>query len=141
MTSDEPMSADRGAPGAPRETPTILVADDEEDVRALVVYRLSHSGYRVLEASNGEDALALAVAEHPDVAVLDVMMPRLGGLEVTARLRADEATRHNAVILLTARAQDADVTAGFAAGADDYLRKPFNPDELGARVRAVLARR
>jgi DNA-binding response OmpR family regulator len=141
VTSDDQMSSDAATPSVPRVPPTVLVADDEEDVRALVVYRLAHSGYRVVEASNGEEALVLAFEERPDVAVLDVMMPKMGGLEVTARLRADEATRHIAVILLTARAQDADVARGFEAGADDYLRKPFSPDELGARVRAVLARR
>ena len=121
--------------------PRIVVADDEPDVRELIACRLSRSGYEVVEATDGAEALRLALAEPPDLVVLDVMMPKLDGYELTRRLRADPATRRVPVILLTARAQEADVSQGFAAGADDYLRKPFNPDELVARVRAVLGRR
>ena len=123
------------------EQTTILVADDEPDVRGLVVYRLSRSGYTVLEAQDGEEALALATEHLPDLAVLDVMMPKLDGYGVTRALREDDRTRRIPVILLTARAQEADVGRGFEAGADDYLKKPFSPDELLARVRAVLGRR
>jgi DNA-binding response OmpR family regulator len=119
----------------------IVVADDEVDVRELVAYRLSRSGYEVVEASDGEQALRLALENPPDLAVLDVMMPKLDGYELTRRLRAEPSTQRVPVILLTARAQEADVSQGFEAGADDYLRKPFNPDELLARVRAVLGRR
>lgn len=119
----------------------VLVADDESDVRGLIVYRLSRSGYQVVEAVDGEEALALALDLVPDLAVLDVMMPKLDGLEVTRRLRQHEQTRDVPVILLTARAQEADVTRGFEVGADDYLKKPFDPDELLARVRAVIGRR
>jgi len=121
--------------------PVILVADDEEDVRDLVCYRLSRSGYEVIAAVDGDEALRLATERDPDLAVLDVMMPKLDGYEVTSRLRADERLRTIPVILLTARAQEDDVSRGFAVGADDYLKKPFNPDELVARVRAVLGRR
>jgi DNA-binding response OmpR family regulator len=126
------------------EEPTrrlVLVADDDEDIRSLVRYRLVGNGFEVVTAVNGEEALRLAAERSPDLAILDVMMPRLDGFEVTRRLRADEATRAIPVILLTSRAQEADVTQGFAAGADDYLRKPFSPQELGMRVQAVLARR
>jgi DNA-binding response OmpR family regulator len=123
------------------DQPTILVADDEADVRELVVYRLSRSGYAVVEAADGEQALALAKDRVPDLAVLDVMMPKCDGYELTRRLRTGESTRSIPVILLTARSQESDVTRGFEAGADDYLRKPFSPDELVARVRAVLGRR
>jgi DNA-binding response OmpR family regulator len=122
-------------------SPRIVVADDEVDVRELVAYRLSRSGYEVIEAQDGEQALRLALADPPDLAVLDVMMPKLNGYELTRRLRAEPATERVPIILLTARAQEADVSQGFEAGADDYLRKPFNPDELLARVRAVLGRR
>jgi DNA-binding response OmpR family regulator len=122
-------------------TPRILVADDEEDVRELIVYRLSRSGYDVVEARDGEEAFRLAVDDVPDLAVLDVMMPRLDGYELTRRLRAEPATSRVPIILLTARTQEADVSQGFEAGADDYLKKPFSPDELVARVRAVLGRR
>jgi DNA-binding response OmpR family regulator len=125
----------------PSQPPTILVADDEPDVLELVGYRLSRSGFTVVEARDGEEALARALDQVPDLAVLDVMMPKLDGYELTRRLRAADATRRVPVILLTARAQESDSATGFEAGADDYLRKPFNPDELVARVRAVLGRR
>lgn len=121
--------------------PTILVADDEVDVRELVTYRLTRSGYGVVEAVDGEQALELARDRLPNLAVLDVMMPKLDGYEVTTKMRADDRLRSIPVILLTARAQETDVSRGFEVGADDYLRKPFNPDELVARVRAVLGRR
>jgi DNA-binding response OmpR family regulator len=85
--------------------------------------------------------LQLATERVPDLAVLDVMMPKLTGYEVTARIREHEATNRIPVILLTARVQEADVERGFEAGADDYLRKPFSPQELRARVQAILGRR
>jgi DNA-binding response OmpR family regulator len=123
------------------DRPVILVADDDDDIRALVVYRLSRAGYDVVEARDGEEALRLAIEQVPALAVLDVMMPKLDGYELTRRLRAKETTRRVPVILLTARVQDADVARGFEAGADDYLRKPFSPQELRARVQAILERR
>jgi DNA-binding response OmpR family regulator len=126
---------------AQRERPLVLVADDDADIRALVAYRLSRAGYEVVGAADGDEAFALATERTPDLCVLDVMMPKLDGLEVTRRLRASAATARMPVILLTARAQELDVERGFDAGADDYLRKPFSPDELGARVRAALGRR
>jgi DNA-binding response OmpR family regulator len=119
----------------------VLAADDDEDILGLVAFRLERSGYTVIQARDGEEALALAVMELPDLAVLDVMMPKLDGFELTRRLRAEEATSRMPIILLTARAQDADVQRGFEAGADDYLRKPFSPNELRARVQAILGRR
>ena len=121
--------------------PTILVADDEEDLRELVAYRLTRSGYRVIGAGDGQEALELAVERTPDLMVLDVMMPKLDGYELTRRVRAEAALRSIPVILLTARSQESDIDRGFEVGADDYLKKPFNPDELVARVRAVLGRR
>jgi DNA-binding response OmpR family regulator len=124
-----------------REQPLVLAADDDEDILDLVAFRLERSGYTVIVARDGEEALELAAKELPDLAVLDVMMPKVDGFEVTRRLRADEATSRMPIILLTARSQDADVQQGFDAGADDYLRKPFSPDELRARVQAILGRR
>ena len=121
--------------------PLVLVADDDEDIQSLVAFRLERAGYRVVTASDGELALSLALEQSPDLAVLDVMMPRLDGYEVTRRLRQHEATKSMPVILLTARAQEADVERGFEAGADDYIRKPFSPQELRARVQAILGRR
>jgi len=125
----------------PDSTPTILVADDEEDLRELVTYRLTRSGYQVIGAGDGLQALELAAERTPDLMVLDVMMPKLDGYELTRRVRAEAALRSIPVILLTARSQESDIDRGFEVGADDYLKKPFNPDELVARVRAVLGRR
>jgi DNA-binding response OmpR family regulator len=118
---------------------TVLVADDEEDIIELVRFRLEHDGYRVLTAADGEAALQLARDEHPDLCVLDVMMPKLSGLEVLAQLRADPATADTRVIMLTARGQDADVDRGFELGAQDYVTKPFSPKELRRRVHAQLS--
>ena len=123
-----------------RETPVVLVADDEEDIRMLVTFRLKRAGYDVLEASDGEQALRLATEGSPDVAVLDVMMPKLSGFEVLGELRSNAATSELPVILLTARAQPADVERGLAAGADDYVAKPFSPEELRGRVASLLDR-
>jgi DNA-binding response OmpR family regulator len=119
---------------------TILVADDDDDILNLVRFRLERDGYRVLTASDGAAALELARAERPALCVLDVMMPKLGGLEVLQELRADAQTAEARVILLTARSQDADVDRGFEVGADDYVTKPFSPQELRRRVHAVLTR-
>ena len=121
--------------------PVILAADDDPDIRELVAFRLERSGYTVLQAADGEEALALALEHKPDLAVLDVMMPKMDGFEVVRRLRAEEATKRMPIIMLTARAQDSDVEEGFESGADDYLRKPFSPQELRARVQAILGRR
>jgi DNA-binding response OmpR family regulator len=123
------------------DNPTILVADDEDDVRDLVSYRLTRSGYAVVEAVDGEQALELARGRRPDLAVLDVMMPKLDGFELTRRLRSEEELHALPIILLTASVQESDISRGFEAGADDYLRKPFNPDELVDRVQAALERR
>ena len=123
------------------ETQTILIADDDTDIRELVAYRMKRSGYVVLEAADGQEALRLATDGRPDLAILDVMMPRLDGFEVARRLRDQESTARIPIILLTARAQDSDVARGFGAGADDYIRKPFSPQELAMRVQAILGRR
>jgi DNA-binding response OmpR family regulator len=120
---------------------TVLVADDDDDILELVAFRLERAGYKVITARDGQQALAAAKEQRPDLAVLDVMMPGLNGYEVTQQLRSGEATRDIPVILLTARVQEADVNRGFEAGADDYLRKPFSPQELRSRVQAIIARR
>ena len=123
------------------DKPVVLVADDDDDIRDLVAFRLDRAGYEVLRAGDGQEALDLAREHRPDLAVLDVMMPRMTGYDVTRELRADAATQRIPVILLTARVQEADVARGFEAGADDYVKKPFSPQELKARVQAVLGRR
>lgn len=126
---------------APRERPLVLVADDDADILQLVVYRLERSGYDVVQAADGEQALELATTLQPDLAVLDVMMPKRTGYEVTREIRGNEDIKAMPVILLTARVQEADVARGFEAGADDYLKKPFSPQELRARVQAILGSR
>lgn len=122
------------------QDPLVLVADDDRDILSLVAFRLERSGYRVVQATDGQEALDLAREHAPDLAVLDLMMPRLTGLEVTRALRDDERTREVPVILLTARVQESDVQAGFAAGATAYVKKPFSPQELRDRVDALLER-
>lgn len=119
----------------------ILVADDDRDILELVAFRLERAGYEVLTAGDGEQALAAAREHRPALAVLDVMMPKLTGYDVVKAMRAEEGTSRIPVILLTARVQEADVSRGFEAGADDYIRKPFSPQELRARVEAILGRR
>lgn len=125
------------------ETPhrsLVLVADDDADILALIEYRLTTLGYEVVTATDGEAALQRCAERVPDLCLLDVMMPRVGGLEVLHGMRADPALEQVPVILLTARVKDDDVERGFDAGADDYLRKPFRLEDLRARVEALLER-
>jgi DNA-binding response OmpR family regulator len=118
--------------------PLILVADDDDDILLLVTTRLRRDGFNVVSASRGDDALALAQEQKPAVAVLDIGMPGLDGLEVLERIRADEELRGMLVLLLTAKAQESDVRRGYDSGADAYIKKPFSPAELSDRVRALL---
>ena len=136
MTDSAPPASERD-----EHKPVVLAADDDADILGLITFRLERSGYTVLQAHDGEEALELARTAKPDLAVFDVMMPKLDGFELTRRLRAEEATKRMPIILLTARAQEADVQEGFEAGADDYIRKPFSSQELRARVQAILGRR
>jgi DNA-binding response OmpR family regulator len=114
--------------------PLIVVADDADDILALVDAVLSRTGYAVLSASDGEAALDLIRQRRPALAVLDVSMPKLDGLEVLRRVRDDADLAEMPVILLSALAQEADVARGYAIGASKYLRKPFSPRELVAAV-------
>jgi two-component system alkaline phosphatase synthesis response regulator PhoP len=119
----------------------VLVADDEPHLLRLVKFRLEREGYDVLIATDGDEALELARRERPDLCVLDVMMPKRSGFDVLRELRADPECAGMKVIMLTARAHDRDVDAGFALGADDYITKPFSPQELRVRVATHLAQR
>src|SRR3954471_5417986 len=121
-------------------THRILVVDDEPDITALVAYHLAKVGYRVSTAANGPEALKAAREERPDVVVLDLMLPGVSGHDVLAELRRRDETKDVGVILLTARREEADRIRGLASGADDYLTKPFSPEELVLRVGAVLRR-
>ena len=118
--------------------PVLLVADDDEDILALVQLRLSRSGFEVIVARDEQEALQLAQDRHPDLAVLDWMMPKATGLEVLRAIRADSATADIPVVLLTARASESDIQEGLDAGAADYIAKPFSPQELAARVHDIL---
>lgn len=118
----------------------ILVVDDEPDIVALVVYHLAKAGFRISTASNGADALRLAQQDRPALIVLDLMLPGMSGLEVLEQLRGDEASQDIAVLLLTARRDEPDRIKGLSSGADDYLTKPFSPQELVLRVRNILRR-
>jgi two-component system phosphate regulon response regulator PhoB len=118
----------------------ILVVDDEPDIVALVVYHLAKAGYRVSSAAAGPDALQMARRERPSLIVLDLMLPGMSGFEILEELRADDNTRGIAVLMLTARKEEADRIRGLSLGADDYLTKPFSPQELVLRVGAILRR-
>ncbi len=118
----------------------ILVVDDEPDIVALVVYHLAKAGYRVSSAASGPDALSIAKRERPALVVLDLMLPGMSGFDVLARLRDDDGTRGIAVLMLTARKEEPDRIRGLELGADDYLTKPFSPQELVLRVGAILRR-
>lgn len=118
----------------------ILVVDDEPDIVALVAYHLAKAGYRVSTAATGPEALDAARQEPPSLIVLDLMLPGVSGFEVLEQLRADEATKDVAVLMLTARRDEPDRIRGLSIGADDYLTKPFSPQELVLRVTAILRR-
>jgi len=118
-------------------TEVVLVADDDDDILLLVTTRLKRDGYEIVSARNGTDALELARRHSPRVAVLDVGMPGLDGLEVLAAIRADDALTGTRVLLLTAKAQESDVRRGYDIGADAYVKKPFSPAELAGRVREL----
>jgi diguanylate cyclase (GGDEF)-like protein len=121
-------------------TATVLIVDDDRDIRTFVEVSLRLADFETLEAADGEEGLAMAVAHTPDVIVLDVMMPKMDGFTALRRIRRDGRISHIPVILLTAKAQTHDKLTGFEAGADDYLTKPFDPSELVARVQASLRR-
>ena len=118
----------------------MLVVDDEPDILALCAYHLAKAGYAVSRAETGAAALECARREHPAIIVLDLMLPDVGGFDVLRLLRADESTRDTAVLLLTARRDETDRIRGLTLGADDYLTKPFSPQELVLRVAAILRR-
>ncbi len=116
---------------------TILVVDDEEAIAEAVRARLGSEGYRVVVAGDGPQAIALHASEQPDLVVLDLMLPGMDGLEVCKEIQRE---RWTPVLMLTAKAEEADTVAGFAVGADDYLTKPFSLRELVVRVKAILRR-
>jgi two-component system alkaline phosphatase synthesis response regulator PhoP len=119
-------------------TAKVLVADDEAHLLRLVKFRLEREGYEVVTAADGDDALTAARDGRPDLCVLDVMMPRRSGFDVLRAIRDDESCAGMKVIMLTMPAQERDVRLALSLGADDYIVKPFTPQELRARIRAHL---
>lgn len=118
----------------------ILIAEDERDIRELVVFTLELlGGHTVLQAADGEEALAIAQSEHPDLILLDMRMPRMGGLETCRRLKALADVRDIPVVILSARGLDDEVQAGLDAGASAYLVKPFDTDQLVSDVEQLMA--
>ncbi len=122
------------------ERPLVLCADDDEDILSLVALRLERAGFEVVQVNDGDTAVEVARERRPDVAVLDVMMPRRTGLEVLAELRRDASLAHVKVVLLSARVQESDVARGLDAGADAYLVKPFKAADLVAQVERLVGR-
>jgi len=133
--ADVPRPAPAQAGGA-----TVLIVDDEPDLVELLAYTLAAEGFRVLTAADGAEGLAVAEAERPDLVVLDIMMPRMDGVELTERLRENAQLRLTPILMLTARSGEGDEIAGLEAGADDYLTKPVSPKRLASRIRALLRR-
>ncbi|MBD3945432.1 response regulator [Nocardioides ganghwensis] len=121
--------------------PVVLVVDDDAAIRTVVRWQLDDAGFRVLEADDGASALKCIRDEHPTLVVLDLSLPRLGGLDVLRSVRSGQAGRSDTpIIVLSGRSGESDRIAGLDLGADDYLVKPFSPGELAARVRSVLRR-
>lgn len=118
----------------------ILVADDDQDLNDLVTMKLEAAGHEVVSVVDGESALSRALSDKPDLIVLDWMLPRRNGLEVCREVRSDPGLSGTRILMLTARAQEVDVERAFAAGAEEYITKPFSPRELVLRVAALLSR-
>jgi DNA-binding response OmpR family regulator len=124
-----------------RETALVLVVDDQRDILGLIKFRLEQAGFEVVTASDGERALELVKSLHPNLVVLDVMLPIIDGREVTRRIRADASTAGIPVLLVSASVHEHEVQEGLDAGADDYLPKPFTANVLRERVEALLEAR
>lgn len=118
----------------------VLVCEDEPDILTLISARLAREGYELITATDGREGLRLALEHRPDLVLVDWMMPGLSGLEVVAAVRAHPQVSATPVLMLTARAQQSDIDAAFAAGVDDFVIKPFRSGELQARVADLLAR-
>jgi DNA-binding response OmpR family regulator len=118
----------------------ILIAEDEPDIRELVLFMLRFAGYEVIAATNGEEAVQTASREIPDLILLDVRMPRMTGYDACRLMKANPALRDVPVVFLSAKGQESEIQSGLDAGAEEYLLKPFSPAELTNRVRGILSR-
>ena len=118
----------------------IVIAEDEPDIRELIAFTLRFAGYEVITGSNGEEGYQLTKSERPDLVMLDVLMPKLTGYEACKRIKSEPELAATPVIFLSAKGQENEIEQGLAAGAEEYLLKPFAPDQLVDRVKAVLAK-
>lgn len=120
--------------------PVILVAEDERDIRDLIVFSLQFSGFEVVQAVNGEEAVKKANEIKPDLILLDVRMPKMTGYEACKVLKANNGTKNIPIVFLSAKGQEAEISTGLELGAEEYFLKPFAPDELPKRVNEILAK-
>ena len=118
----------------------ILIAEDEPDIRELVAFMLRFAGYEVVAASNGEEAVQAATRDVPDLILMDVRMPRMTGYDACRIMKANPMLQDVPVVFLSAKGQESEIQSGLEAGAEEYLLKPFSPDELTNRVRTILAK-
>ncbi len=118
----------------------ILIAEDEPDIRELVAFMLRFAGYEVLAASNGEEAVQAATRDVPDLILMDVRMPRMTGYDACRLMKANPDLQDVPVVFLSAKGQESEIQSGLDAGAEEYLLKPFSPDELTHRVRSILSK-
>jgi CheY-like chemotaxis protein len=118
----------------------ILVAEDERDIRDLIAFTLKFAGHEIVTAVNGEECYQLAVKETPDLILTDVRMPKMTGYEACKLIKAQPQLEHIPIVFLSAKGQESEVQAGLAVGADEYLLKPFAPDQLTRKVKEILAR-
>ncbi|HUH98718.1 MAG TPA: response regulator [Anaerolineales bacterium] len=120
--------------------PKILIAEDEPDIRDLVAFTLRFAGYEVVAANNGEEAVQMASQELPDLILMDVRMPRMTGYDACRAMKANPDLKDIPVVFLSAKGQESEIQTGLEAGAEEYLLKPFAPDQLTDRVRAILSK-
>jgi DNA-binding response OmpR family regulator len=118
----------------------IVIAEDEPDIRDLIAFTLRFAGYEVVTGSNGEEGYELTRKEKPDLVMMDVRMPKMTGYEACKKIKADPDIAHIPVIFLSAKGQETEISSGLDSGAEEYLLKPFAPDQLTERIRAVLAK-
>ena len=118
----------------------IVIAEDEPDIRELIAFTLRFAGHEVIAGSNGEEGYNLTKKEHPDLSMFDVRMPKMTGYDACKKIKADPEIAHIPVIFLSAKGQENEIEQGMEAGADEYLLKPFAPDQLAERIKIILAK-
>ena len=118
----------------------IVIAEDEPDIRELIAFTLRFAGHEVIAGSNGEEGYNLTKKEHPDLSMFDVRMPKMTGYDACKKIKADPEIAHIPVIFLSAKGQENEIEQGMEAGAEEYLLKPFAPDQLTERIKTILAK-